>query len=156
MNYKGIKDIIYVCNYCKQEFKRKYYSTKPPKYCSNRCQHDERKENSIDRVAEGQISDSSTLRRVLSDLFGYLCSTCGVTEWQGQPITLHVDHIDGNPDNNKTENLRLLCPNCHSQTPTYKGGNKNNPKKDKRSRYHRNYYAKAKASLSERAVSSDH
>lgn len=40
-------------------------------------------------------------------------------EWNGKPIKLHVDHIDGDTYNNVKENLRFLCPNCHSQTPTY-------------------------------------
>ncbi|GAB7048084.1 HNH endonuclease signature motif containing protein [Catenuloplanes indicus] len=39
--------------------------------------------------------------------------------WQGRPLKLHVDHIDGDFLNNTAENLRFLCPNCHSQTATY-------------------------------------
>lgn len=53
----------------------------------------------------------------------YLCSVCGINEWNGEEITLDIDHIDGNYRNNVLENLRYLCPNCHSQTKTY--GNKN-------------------------------
>ncbi len=41
----------------------------------------------------------------------------------GKPIPLQIDHIDGNSDNNTEDNFRLLCPNCHAQTPTYSGKN---------------------------------
>lgn len=48
------------------------------------------------------------------------CSKCGLgNSWQGEPITLQLDHIDGNHHNNSLENLRILCPNCHSQTTTW-------------------------------------
>lgn len=52
----------------------------------------------------------------------YLCASCGIaSEWNGMPLTLHVDHIDGNPNDSRPENVRFLCPNCHSQTPTWAG-----------------------------------
>lgn len=53
------------------------------------------------------------------------CSLCGLSTWQEKDISLHLDHIDGNNRNNFLFNLRLLCPNCHSQTDTYCGRNKN-------------------------------
>lgn len=51
------------------------------------------------------------------------CSSCQLTEWLGELVPLELDHIDGNNMNNSLENLRLLCPNCHSFTPTYRGKN---------------------------------
>lgn len=51
------------------------------------------------------------------------CAGCGRDEWQGEPIPLELDHVDGDRWNNTLENLRLLCPNCHAQTPTYRGRN---------------------------------
>lgn len=52
------------------------------------------------------------------------CSFCFITSWNDKPLSLHLDHIDGNHSNNEIINLRLLCPNCHSQTETYCGKNK--------------------------------
>ena len=54
----------------------------------------------------------------------YKCEKCKLTEWFGQPISIELDHIDGRRNNNQLDNLQLLCPNCHAQTPTYRGKNK--------------------------------
>lgn len=49
----------------------------------------------------------------------YACSVCAIREWNGKPLKLHVDHLNGISNDNRLENLRFLCPNCHSQTATY-------------------------------------
>ena len=57
------------------------------------------------------------------------CECCGITEWNGKPISLQLHHKDGNSNNNSLENLKILCPNCHSQTDNY--GSKNIRNKEK-------------------------
>lgn len=58
------------------------------------------------------------------------CAICGITNlWQDKPLIFVLDHIDGNADNNSRDNLRLVCPNCDSQLPTYKSKNKNSARK---------------------------
>ena len=63
------------------------------------------------------------------DLIPYeCCHNCGLTEWLSGKLLLELDHINGDNTDNRLENLRFLCPNCHSQTPTYKGKNINSGK----------------------------
>ena len=63
-------------------------------------------------------------RLIKEGILQYECSCCNLSKWQNKPIGLELDHIDGNKYNHKLDNLRLLCPNCHSQTDTYRGRNK--------------------------------
>lgn len=62
----------------------------------------------------------AALKKYFITTVAYICAECGVGEmYNGKSLTLHLDHIDGNSFNNLESNLRLLCPNCHSQTETY-------------------------------------
>tara|TARA_R110002167_G_scaffold79679_2_gene219656 strand:+ start:28 stop:474 length:447 start_codon:yes stop_codon:yes gene_type:complete len=53
-----------------------------------------------------------------------ICDICGCTSHNGRPIIMDMDHIDGNPYNGKLTNIRFICPNCHSQTDTFKNRTK--------------------------------
>ena len=63
-------------------------------------------------------------RLLANNTWAYECSSCGISDWNGKEISLHLDHINGVHNDHRLENLRLLCPNCHSQTSTYAGKNK--------------------------------
>jgi len=52
---------------------------------------------------------------------GHQCERCELKTWQGKPITLEVDHVNGDRTDNREENLKLYCPNCHALTPTWRG-----------------------------------
>ena len=72
-----------------------------------------------------EFAQTDSFRRtLLIEARGRRCEVCLNTIWCGQPVPLELDHIDGNSDHNTAENLRLLCPNCHAQTPTYKNKNR--------------------------------
>lgn len=70
-------------------------------------------------------SMSGLKRRLISEgLLEYRCSECGLDSWRNQPLSLQLDHINGDHRDHRLSNLRLLCPNCHSQTDTYAGRSK--------------------------------
>lgn len=70
-------------------------------------------------------NNSSLKRRIVNEGYlDYYCSICKITSWNDRPITLQLDHINGINTDNRIDNLRFLCPNCHSQTETYAGKNK--------------------------------
>jgi hypothetical protein len=102
----------------------------------NKCKRKEEYDVKIEKWLSGEIIISGRMiKRYLQETISS-CSSCGLQKtWNNKPIVLEIEHIDGNSENNRIENLTLLCPNCHSQTPTFKGRNKGNGRLKRREIY---------------------
>lgn len=118
------------CLNCNNNTARKSY-----KYCSNQCQADYQYKQYIMGWLNGQLSGgkssgtvSSHVKRYLREINDNMCEQCSWSETNTFTgiVPLEADHIDGNHNNNNIDNLRLLCPNCHALTGTYKALNKGN------------------------------
>lgn len=89
----------------------------------------------VDPYTENSFYTRSTIRRkvIKENRIAYVCVDCGITDtWNNKTIVLQLDHINGVCDDHRLENLRFLCPNCHSQTATYGGKKAPKEKRDKR------------------------
>ena len=69
------------------------------------------------------------VKKILIIENGYECNECHLSDWNGKHVVLELDHIDGDRLNYVRDNLRLLCPNCHSQTDTFRGRNNDGKQK---------------------------
>lgn len=110
----------FVCLNCEQLVKRNAASK--GKFCSNSCQQQLQWKETKNKLDNGFWAGcgKATLRRYLTETKGYCCSKCSQgSMWNGELLTLDVDHIDGDNKNNHPDNLRFLCPNCHTQTATW-------------------------------------
>ena len=135
------KKISGVCLNCSSNFFYKK-SASIGKYCSNKCQAEYQWRCKKEIIRSGEFFGIASSRRFLVEEYGEKCVECGLGEnWNNKPIAMHVDHIDGNSDNNVVSNLRLLCPNCHSQTETF---GSRNIKNSNRSIYARQWRKKFK------------
>jgi hypothetical protein len=105
--------------------------TSNPRYCSHKCSAEHRQH----RHFKLQEQTNSYNKTYILNHYGNQCQKCGITEYNNELIVMELEHIDGDSDNNNFDNLTLLCPNCHSQTPTYKNRNKGNGRHFRRLRY---------------------
>jgi hypothetical protein len=108
-------------------------------YCDSTCQKEYQYSIFISDWLSGKNSGtigklnalSGYIKKYIKKKYNYTCTKCKNDSWLGIPITLEVEHIDGNGENNIESNLTVLCPNCHSQTATFKGKNRGNGRKNR-------------------------
>lgn len=82
-------------------------------------------ENLLCKNSQHRMTIKQKNRLIKIGILQNQCYICKMKpQWQNKPLVLHMDHINGDTKDHRQENLRLLCPNCHSQTPTYCGRNK--------------------------------
>lgn len=134
--YKHLDSLRGVCVGCGTQLKSNQY-----KYCSNKCQQDSKWKTiskSMDAGAIPRVSDNTDakhLKRYLIEKNGQKCEICGAVEWNGQPVPVVLDHINGNAGANAFSNVRIICCNCDALLPTYKGRNRGNGRHSRRERY---------------------
>lgn len=111
-------------------------SKKQNLFCTTQCHADHKFKVSLNQWLEtGEAPSNRSIRKYITYLDGYKCFCCGLSDWQGKSITLEVEHKDGNSEDDSRENICLICPNCHSQTDTYKGKNRGNGRHARAQRY---------------------
>jgi|LauGreDrversion4_2_1035121.scaffolds.fasta_scaffold82696_4 carboxypeptidase C (cathepsin A) len=134
-NKKRVKNkSVFLCCFCNKTCLNAKNTT--GKYCSLKCSAADKTKTKIEAWLNGTCEPSVTaLRKYLKELKPAQCEICQLTNWNNLPIPLEMDHKDGNYKNNHLDNLRLLCPNCHAQTPTYKSKNRGNGRAYRRERW---------------------
>jgi Zn finger protein HypA/HybF involved in hydrogenase expression len=131
------------CIHCGAE--NKWGHSKVNKYCGPTCKAQYEWEHlTKPRIERGECTHNSgaVLKKFLIETKGEHCEECGQTgTWNNKPLVLQLDHVDGDSDNNYPKNLRLLCPNCHSQSENFgsKGKGSRYKKITKRNQYLREY-----------------
>ena len=122
------------CGRCNKE-----YTSRGNIFCSRECytlsKNEKTNEERLEQIASGTNSARAAKMFLLETRNE--CSICCLKDiWNQKPINLILDHIDGNPANHNISNLRLVCPNCDSQLPTFKSRNMGNGRHNRMKRYH--------------------
>lgn len=129
---------IYSCLYCDSKFE--YSKGTKNKFCCLECNFKYKWEFIEKPKIENGLGGN--IKKYLVETRGEYCEICNQGNvHNNKKLVLQVDHVDGHSDNNNIKNLRLLCPNCHTQTDTYgsKGYGNRYKKSAKRNKYLRNY-----------------
>lgn len=118
-------------------------------YCSNQCQMDFQYLQFIEKWKDNRIEGgigisakniSGHVKRYLREQNGEACTLCGwstMSRFTGR-VPLEIDHLDGNSENNAITNLRLICPNCHSLTGSFRNLNKGSGRSWRKAKYLKN------------------
>jgi len=136
VNIKILKTINY-CKCC-----GKILTLRQQIFCSNKCQKKYNEISFFKQIENGTITGTTQTKsrwckKYLIEKHGENCMKCGWHEINpiSNKVPIEIEHIDGNSDNCDLNNIILLCPNCHSLTPTYKALNKGNGRHNRMERY---------------------
>lgn len=121
------------CLFCKKIFS--HLKNSLGMYCSSSCSAKHKSNQRKEEWYQGNTNGlcRAVIRKYLKEDRGNVCEIdgCGLSSWMGKDIVLIVDHKNGNSGDDRPENVRLICPNCNSQTDTFSGRNKGKGRKSR-------------------------
>ena len=128
-----------ICTHCSKPITRHWRKSQTLHFCNSSCNAQYRSAQSrlisVPAFERGELTNRAQITRILlSRGVPYECKLCGISNWMDKPITLNLDHIDGDSSNNFPNNFRFLCPNCDALSPFHKGKNRGRGRKSIRAK----------------------
>jgi len=112
------------CKWCWADNKRKN-----ARYCSDKCLQEKQDKDTELKLVKNWTTKLDWIKHFLIRKRWHKCETCWITEWNWVPTPIEIHHLNWDSVDNREKNLKLICPNCHSQTDNYKSKNKNSTRK---------------------------